>query len=166
MQQDRPTHETLWDMIKDIKFGMLVHRNAHGMLHAHPLTTQNKSVDEHATLYFFIGRDSEIVSAVVGDRDVCVTYADPSSDCYVSVSGQASIDEDQAKKNELFTDMAKAWFPGGPTDPNLALLTVRLHHAEYWKTDDGKMVQLFKIVKAAFTDSPAPNLGEHKELRL
>lgn len=42
MQHDTPAHETLWDLIKDIRFGMFTHRNAAGMLHAHPLTTQNK----------------------------------------------------------------------------------------------------------------------------
>ena len=166
MQHDTPPLETLWDLIKDIRFGMFTHRNAAGMLHAHPLTTQNQSVDEGATLYFFVPRDGEIVRAIAQDAQVSVSYADPGDDSYVSVSGEARVDEDQAKKDELFTPMAKAWFPAGPTDPNLALLAVRLHHAEYWDVDDSKMVQLFKMAKAAVTGGPPKNLGEHKELRL
>lgn len=167
MQNDRPAHETLWELIKDIKFGMFTHRNAHGVLHAHPLTTQNQSVDEAVKLYFFVQRDSEIASAIATERQVCVAYSDPGSDSYVSVSGEARIEEDQAKKNELFTEMAKAWFPGGASDRSLALLTVRLRHAEYWETDSAKMVQLFKIVKAAVTGDPSPpNLGDHKKIRM
>ena len=166
MQNDSPVHDNLWDLIKDIKFGMFTHRDAHGVLHAHPLTTQNKSVDEHATLYFFVKSDSETVSAVAGEQQVCVTYADPSSDSYVSVSGVARVDHDQAKKQELFTPMSKAWFPAGPTDPNLTLLTVQLHHAEYWKSDDSSMVQLFKIAKAAITGDAPPDLGDHKKMHL
>ena len=164
MQNDRPVHDNLWTLIKDIKFGMFTHRDAHGVLHAHPLTTQNKSVDEKATLYFFVKSDSEIVSAVADAQQV--TYADPGSDSYVSVSGEAQIDHDQAKKEALFTPMSKAWFPAGPTDPSLTLITVRLQHAEYWKTDDGTMVQLFKMAKAALTGDAPPDLGDHKKIRL
>lgn len=166
MQHDRLAHDTLWTLIKDIKFGMFTHSNANGALHAHPLTTQNQSVDENATLYFFVQRDSEIATTVTNRPQVCVTYTDPGSDSYVSVSGEAGIEENQAKKDELFTDMAKAWFPAGASDPNLALLVVRLQHAEYWKTDDAKMVQLFKIVKAAVTGNSPPDLGHHKEINL
>ena len=49
-------HQTLWHLIKHIKFGMLTHRHSNGELHSHPLTTQNKSADEDSQLYFFISR--------------------------------------------------------------------------------------------------------------
>ena len=166
MNTRQHNHETLWELIKDIKFGMFTHRGPQGVLHAHPLTTQNKSVDEHGTLYFFVKTDSEIVSAVAAEPSVCVTYSDPSADNYVSVSGDAHIEQDFAKKEALFSSMAKAWYPEGPTDPTLTLLAVRLNHAEYWESDDGKMVQLFKIAKAALTGDAPPDLGEHKTLRL
>ena len=166
MNHDQPTHETLWELIKDIKFGMFTHKNSEGLLHGHPLTTQNKSVDESAKLYFFVPNDGEIAQGIAADPSVCVTYADPSSDSYVSASGVAQIVQDQAKKEELFSPMAKAWFPGGATDPKLALLTVRIQHAEYWDVDDSKMVQLFKMAKAAVTGETPKDMGEHKEIRL
>jgi general stress protein 26 len=166
MNQNTSTHQTLWNLIKDIKFGMFTHRSQAGMMHAHPLTTQNKSVDESATLYFFIPNNGEIAKAIATDPQVCVSYADPGSDSYVSASGDASLVQDQAKKEELFTSFAKAWFPGGATDPNLGLLTVRIRHAEYWDVDESKMVQLFKMAKAAFTGDTPGKLGEHKEVLL
>ena len=43
---DKTPHDTLWDLIKDIKFGMFVHRHPNGMMHAHPLTVQNKKLDD------------------------------------------------------------------------------------------------------------------------
>lgn len=166
MPNDNPVHDNLWNLIKDIKFGMFTHRDAQGRLHAHPLTTQNKSVDEKATLYFFVKSDSEIASAVAHEQQVCVTYSNPQSDSYVSVSGEAQIDHDMAKKEALFSPMSKAWYPAGPTDPQLTLVTVRLHHAEYWVSDDSSMVQLFKIVKAAATGDANPNLGHHEKVPL
>ena len=159
-------HDTLWDLIKDIKFGMLTHRHADGELHSHPLTTQNKAMDEGATLYFFISRTSDIATQVAHDDQVNVSYTDPGKDSYVSVSGRALIVEDMGKKEALWSAMAKAWFPGGPTDPDLALLQVHISHAEYWNVKESKMVQLVKMVTAAITGTPPTSMGEHKELKM
>lgn len=158
-------HEKLWDLIKDIKFGMLTHRHATGMMHSCPLTTQNRKLDEDSQLYFFISRKSELASALAVDSNVNVSYADPGDDSYVSVSGVAAITEDQAKKQALWSAPAKAWFPGGVDDPDLALLAISIDHAEYWDVKESKMVQLAKMAAAAFTGKQ-PRMGEHKELNL
>ncbi len=156
-------HAKLWELIKDTKFGMLTHRHGDGQLHSHPLTTQNKSVDEGATLYFFIPKDGDVARHVASDPVVNIAYANTSDDSYVSVAGRASLSEDQRKKEELFNPIAKAWFPNGPTDPNLGLLAVQIVEAEYWDVNDSKMVQVFKMLKAAVTGDQ-PKMGEHKKL--
>lgn len=162
-----PTDEhTLWTLIKDIKFGMLTHRHSDGHLHSTPLTTQNKAADEGTALYFFIARKSEIAACIAKDSHVNVAYAHPGDDRYVSVSGHANIVEDQAKKDYLFTSFAKAWFPGGATDPTMALLQVNIGHAEYWDVKESKMVQLAKMAKAAITGEPPEKMGDHKEMNL
>ena len=165
MSQHTDEH-TLWTLIKDIKFGMLTHRHTDGQLHSAPLTTQNKADDEGMALYFFISRTGEVASCITTDGNVNVAYAHPGDDKYVSVSGHATIIEDQTKKDYLFTPFAKAWFPGGPTDPDMALLQVTIGHAEYWDVTESKMTQLFKMAKAAVTGEPPKNMGEHKELNL
>lgn len=154
----------LWDLIKDTRFGMLTHRHGDGQLHSHPLTTQNKSFDEGRMLYFFVPKDGDIARHVANDGSVNVAYANTDADSYVSVAGQAVLLEDQARKEELFTTMAKAWFPKGAGDPNLGLLAVRIVDAEYWDVDDSKMVQLFKMAKSAMTGKPPTDLGEHKKV--
>jgi general stress protein 26 len=159
-------HAKLWELIKDTRFGMLTHRHHDGLLNSHPLTTQNKSIDEGATLYFFVPRDGDIAGHLKDDNVVNVAYANPDSDSYVSIAGRARLLEDQAMKERLFSPMAKAWFPAGPTDPNLGLLAVEIANAEYWDVDDSKMVQMFKMAKAAITGEPPKNLGEHKKLDL
>ena len=166
MTHDSPAHETLWKLIKDIRFAMLTHRTSSGMLHAHPLTTQNRKVDEKGELYFFIPQSGELYERLLTDGEVNVSYADPGADSYVSLSGQARFVDDLAQKEALWSPAAQAWFPGGHTDPELALLAVRIRHAEYWDVDESKMVQLFKMAKAAVTGQPPRELGEHKELTL
>lgn len=166
MSDTTSAHDKVWELIKDIKFGMFVHRHPGGMLHSHPLTTQNKKMDEAATLYFFISQASELFTNVKADGNVNVSYANPEKDSYVSLSGQAEISNDRAKMEELFNPLVKAWFPGGVNDPNLALLTVRLQHAEYWDAKEGQMKQLLKMAIAAATGNHVKLKAEHKELNM
>ncbi len=112
----------LWDMIKDIRFGMLTVRGADGRLYARPMTTQNGEADRGGVIWFFMSRSGQPVADLTAAPDVNVAYADPDSDKYVSVSGAARIVEDPVKKQELWSAAAKAWFPGGVDDPDLALV--------------------------------------------
>jgi len=158
--------DTLWKLIKDIRFGMLTHRHADGSLQGHPLTTQNTPEDEATTLYFFISAKSEMASRLKEDGQVNVSYADPGADRYVSIAGNARISADQDLKERLWSALARAWFPGGVNDPDLAVVEVQIHHAEYWNVTDSKVTQLFKMTKAALTGDVPHHLAEHKELDL
>lgn len=166
MSQHTSDLQTLWDLIKDIKFGMLTHRHGDGSLQGHPLTTQNKSMDENSVLYFFISQKSEMATRLRSDSKVNVSYADTGADNYVSIAGTAQFSDDAAKKEALFNPIVKAWFPGGVTDPDLALLEVRISHAEYWNAKDNKPTQLFKMVQSALTGERPKNMSEHKELNV
>ena len=169
-QNTVPEHEArerLWEMIKDIRFAMFTARHpSSGHLHSRPMTTQNSKLDEDSSLWFFMSRQSESVADLIEDDAVNVVYADPGSDSYVSVSGNAAVVNDLAKKEQLWSKMAQAWFPQGPNDPDLALVQVRITHANYWDVKESKIVQLFKMAKAAITGKPPTQMGEHAEVRM
>ena len=162
MEENRKSHEVLWDLIKDTRFCMLSHRHADGSLHSHPLTTQNKALDEGSTLYFFVSRKTEVGQRLRQDGNVNLSYANPKDDTWVSVSGMATILEDAQKKKDLFSSMAKAWFDG-PEDPDLELVEVRIDEAEYWNVKENKLLQMLKMGSAAVTGS-RPKMGDHAEL--
>ena len=164
---DHEARERLWELIKDIRFAMFTARHpGSGHLHSRPMTTQNSKLDEDSSLWFFMSRQSESVADLIEDDAVNVVYADPGSDSYVSVSGNAAVVNDLAKKEQLWSKMAQAWFPQGPTDPDLALVQVRITHANYWDVKESKIVQLFKMAKAAITGKPPTQMGEHAEVRM
>lgn len=165
MSKTETPHDKLWHLIKDMKFAMFTHRHDDGQLHAHPLTTQNRSLDENGMLYFFVSRATELGQRVQADGNVGVTYGDPGKDTWVSISGTAKVNEDRALKERLFNPMVKAWFPGGLDDPNLELIEVHIDHAEYWDIHESKMTQLLKMATAAVTGNP-PTMGEHRELNI
>lgn len=165
MSKDKTPHDRLWEIIKDIRFGMFTHRHAEGGLHAHPLTTQNKALGEQGILYFFVSRKSEVGRRIQADGDVNVSYADPHKDTYVSITGRATVNEKLEDKERLFNPMAKAWFPGGPSDPDLELVEVKILHAEYWDVKESKTTQLFKMAAAAVSGE-RPHMGEHREVNV
>ena len=156
----------LWELVKDIRFAMFTTRHDNGHLHSRPMTTQNSKLDEDRNLWFFMSHKSETVADLLADPGVNVVYADPGADSYVSVSGTARVVDDAAKKQQLWSKMAEAWVPAGPGDPDLALVCVQITHADYWDVTDSKVVQLYKMARAAATGKPPTDLGQHAEIRM
>ena len=139
MNNSKTEYNTLWDLIKGIRFGMLTHHHHDGMLYSHPLTTQNKIPDQGSGIYFFFFEKSELASSLRQDGNVNVSYASPNDDRYVSIAGVARVTHDPAKIEQLWSPAARDWFPDGPTDPDLALLVVEISHAEYWDVEESRI---------------------------
>ena len=155
--------DKLSELIKDIKFAMFTTHKIQGHLHSRPMTTQNKTITDDS-LWFFMSRSGDPVSEFQGDDQVNVSYANPSSDTYVSVTGTAHVVDDPARKQALWNKAAQAWFKGGVDDPDLALVRVQIEHADYWDVKENKLVQLYKMAEAAMTGKQ-PELGEHGHIR-
>jgi len=166
MKDTRNERELLWKLIRNIKFAMFTTRDGNGHLHSRPMTTQNQGIEADEGLWFFMSKSGDPVKELKADPIVNLVYADPSEDTYVSVSGTAAMLEDGAKKKQLWNKLAEAWFPGGPTDPDLALVQVRIVEASYWDVKESKLVQLYEMAKAAVTGKPPVDLGEHGEVRM
>lgn len=166
MTDTHATREKLWKMIKDIKFAMFTTRHENGHLHSRPMTTQNGAIDEDSSLWFFMSARSEVVADIAVDPAVAVAYADTDADNYVSVSGRARVVDDMAKKKKLWSKLTEAWFPGGVSDPDLALVQVSILHADYWESKDGKLTQLLKMATAAVSGHPPTDMLEHGRVQM
>ncbi len=153
-----------WGLVKDIRFAMLTAHHPNGHLHSRPMTTMNGKDDRAGVLWFFTSRSSEPVLDIGASPEVNVAYADPGRDAYVSVAGHARLVDDLAKKKALWGPMVQAWFPGGPADPDVALIAVTIEHADYWDVKTNKAMQLVKMATAALTGT-RPSMGEHGRVR-
>ena len=152
-------HDDVWNRIKDIRFTMLTTRDPDGTLTSRPMTTVQKAFD--GTLWFYTSASSPPARAVAHDAAVGLVYCEPKDDVYVSLSGVATLERDRARIEAMWSPMVKAWFPKGIDDPDLTLLRVDVHKAEYWDVKESKPVQLFKMAKAALSGERPKNLGEH-----
>lgn len=157
--------QNLKEKIKDIKVAMFTSADTDGSLHSRPMHTQEMKDD--GLLWFFTGKNSGKIAEIKADSHVSLGYADPSSNTYVAVSGRATLVTDQAKIDELWHDLLKAWFPEGKNDPNIALLKVNPESAEFWDSPSSTLVQLFGMGKAMVTGEPyKPGPGEHGTINM
>lgn len=148
MQVDKAKNEKLKELIQKIEVAMLTTEDGKH-LRSRPMSTSK--LDAEGNLWFFTNEFSSKVDEIEADRQVNLAYAAKDTNTYVSISGKASIVHDKDKVDELWSPILKAWFPEGKDDPTIALLKVVPEQAEYWDGSDSKMVQLFKIGKAAIT---------------
>jgi general stress protein 26 len=152
--------QKLWSLIKSAKFAMLVTDDG-GQLRGRPMAASQDGFD--GTLWFFTRASSHKVAEVQSDSRVCVTYAEPSSQDYVSFSGKATLVRDQAEIDRRWNVMLKAWFPNGKDDPDVALLRVDVEQAEYWDSPNSKVVQAYGYLKATLTGQ-TPQVGESQKV--
>ncbi len=126
-------------MIEALEVGMLTTEDKNGHLRSRPMVTQRA---EDGVLWFLSAKDTPKILEVQKDSEVNLSYADPNNEVYISVSGVASAFQDPAKVRELWSRTAQRWFPGGPDDPSITILKVKITQAEYWDIDKRAMIKL------------------------
>jgi len=154
----------LCELIKDIDFCMLTTVDDSGNLHSRPMSTSGE-VDDDGALWLFTTVSSLKVKETERTPKVNVSFAAPSRQRYVSVTGTAQLVRDQAKMRELWKPELKAWFQNGLEDPNVALLKINATQAEYWDSYPSSVSQVIGLVKSMFTGEP-PKVGEHESVTL
>lgn len=165
MKTEEMTHELnkIQEIIDSIEVGMLTTMEPDGEHRSRPMQTQK--LDSDGCLWFFTSRSSHKTDALEANPNVNLSYADKGAQSYVSVVGTASIVDDPAVKEDLWSPIAKAWFPKGLDDPDLTVLKIKIKEAEYWDSSSSKMVQAFHIAKAIVTGEQYDE-GDHGKVKI
>jgi general stress protein 26 len=124
-----------------------------------------QALEDDATLWFFTSNDSELVQNLLLHPKVNISFAEPSNNVYVSITGEAGLVHDREKKEELWNPMVSAWYPLGADDPRVVLLRVKIQCAEYWDSHSDKMMSIFSMAKAVITGERPKDVGEHEKLQ-
>ncbi|MCC9605314.1 pyridoxamine 5'-phosphate oxidase family protein [Blastopirellula sp. JC732] len=123
--------DTLRGLIDNIRHAMLVTTDSEGQLRSRPMCTAGHKFD--GDIWFVTCADDPKVGEIAAHPQVNVCYGSPTHDDFVSLSGSAEIVKDRKKIEALWNDHLNDWFPDGFETPNLALIRVDVHEAEYWK---------------------------------
>ena len=145
----------LCKLIEPIPVAMLSNLDADGALVSRPMSALQ--VDAAGAVWFFVDLRSSRVEFL---RVVNLSFVDAARGTYVSLSGRGEIRSDRAQIQQLWTPMAKPWFPEGPDSRNLALLKFVPHTAEYWDAPHSKMVRMFAMAASVVAGKPI-GMGDH-----
>jgi general stress protein 26 len=140
----------LIELAKDIRITMFTTVDDEGHFVSRPMAQQ--LVEPDGDLWFFAERNSRVMEQLTVNPHVGLTLA--SNETWISIDGTAEMVEDQAKKEELWNQWVEAWLPDGKTDPNVVLIKVDPHTAEYWDSPGGRVASLLSFVKAKATGQP------------
>lgn len=154
----------LYDLLKGFSTAMLATKGADGVYHARPMGIAQLKPDAEA--YFATDKRSGKVAEIEADPNVLVSFQ--SSSDYASICGVASIVEDRALIEQLWSEAWKVWFPAGKSDPNLVLIRVDTKVGEYWDSSGSEGIRyMFEGLKAYFQGRrPETDTTQHAKVRI
>lgn len=154
--------DKVWSMMDDIRICMLVTREGE-TLRARPMDAHPSR--EEGCVWFLSDRRGHKDDELQHHPQAALTFAHPGRNDYLSVSGEAEVSNDRAKIDELWSDMNKAFWPQGKTDPNICVVRFMPDHAEYWDGPSTSISVVLKMMAARLTGSPT-DLGENRKVPL
>ena len=148
--------KTAWGLIEKIAFCMLVtHESDKRQLRARPMSTHIKLGDD--AIYFLIDAQSRIEDDISADNSVCLAFAGPESQKYVSITGAAHIVNDGDELDELWSVAERAWWDTR-SDANMRVVRVVPTDIEYW---EGNAAGVHAQSLTAGSSAIHPAIGEH-----
>lgn len=140
--------EKLKGLVEDIKTAMLTTVDTNGEMRSRPMSTTE--IQNDGVLWFFTYADSPKTQEIDHDGHVNISYVGK-NETYVSVSGKAATIRDRNKIEELWNPILDAWFEKGKDDPNISLIRVEPHMAEFWDSPSG-LKKTYEMAKAMVTN--------------
>ncbi len=153
----------LYDVVNDFDVAMLVTQTADAV-HARPMAIAH--LNDGMTAYLVTDINSLKIDEISVNPQATLTFQ--STKKFASVRGELTVLRDQQLIEKMWEEAWKVWFPGGKSDPNIALLKFTAHEGEYW--DNAGMQGLKYVFDAAKAyvagETPKTNDAQHAKVRL
>ena len=157
---ERGTRDELRALLEEFDTAMLVTKDQERAPRARPMAVRQRPND--TALWFLTADETTKVEEIERDPMVAAVFYRDSDRAWVSVSGRAALVRDAGRTKELWTPIMSAWFKG-PDDPNILLIRVEPHHAEFYEPKGTKVRRVFELVKGVLTGA-TPDLGSVKHV--
>ena len=132
-----------------------------GRLQARPMRVNARQSDN--AVYFIAARSDGLLRISSEMSRLASASSDTSANTHVSMSGTIAPCPDRDKLHENWTSRDDAYFSGGKTDENAALLRFTPDLGEYWDSPSNPVTIAIQFIKAKVTGA-APSLGENKKI--
>ena len=163
-EEHQDPRREFWELLEEFTFAMLVTHDRidgrevmRGRPMAHYLDTDG------GVIRFLSERTDHKVEEIDAERDVFLSYAQPNSNRFVSVSGRATMTTDRALIKRLWGPAAETWFEGDADTADVVVIEVRPVEAEYWRKDDTAIKRGFELVKGLVTNAE-PDIGANAKV--
>lgn len=144
------------EIMRDTRIAVLTYVDPTGRLVAAPMGTQD--FEDPSTVWFITEIDTDKVRAIEAHPQVNVAYA--SDKGWVSLSGTARLNRDEAKLKELWDPSVSAFMKGDAESPQNALLEINGDSAQYWESP-GKAALVVQMAKGLLSkDDSAADEGD------
>jgi general stress protein 26 len=162
--QDKNAIDKLKELVSEIRIGLFcTNLKTDDGSTCRPMDIQK--VCDQGNLWLFSDKDSDKNREIQENKNAQLFFSHPGKSSYLVVNGEAEIIMDQAKVEELWTPLVKAWFTQGKTDPAISIIKVVPTGAYYWDTDGNKMINFIKILASAATGTPS-SVGKEGSLTI
>jgi general stress protein 26 len=118
-----------------------------------------------ACIWFITDQRGAKDEEIKASPQVCLAFADIGSNSFLSLTGRAEMRRDNVKAKELWNNEAQAWWPNGPTDPDVRVLCVFPEEGEYWNARGNSLTVGLKLVAARLSGNP-PDLSKGRKVRM
>ena len=116
-------------LLRKFHTAMLVTSSREVGFHARPMAIAQ--VEDSGRIWFLTAADSPKVREIERDSQVTVTAQDGES-CFLTLTGRATLLDDPNKVAEIWHEPYRVWFPDGPTDPSIELISIDPNRGEFW----------------------------------
>jgi general stress protein 26 len=145
--------EQLWKELKHVHAGMLGIEGSHS--HMQPMA--HMPDHDNARLYFFTSRAGDLFREMGGGSHAHFCVIGKRQDYHACLMGDLHESRDRTKVDELWNDMAAAWW-NSKDDPDLALLEFDLIDAAIWASTRNPVKFAWEIQRAKNSDKE-PDVG-------
>jgi general stress protein 26 len=137
--------KTFFSLLDKFDVAMLVTHGESGMLHARPMMIAERQ--DNGDLLFMTRTDAQKADEVREDERMVATLQQPGK--YISVAGKGRLERDPLRIQRLWRERWRAWFPGGPSDPNLILVRLSATEGDYWDFSGARAIKhAFRTARA------------------
>lgn len=145
------------EALKKFHTAMLMTHQDGDRFHARPMALAE--VEDSGRLWFFTAADAPKVREIEQDAEVAITAQDGDS-LFIALSGRATLIGDREKIAHLWKEPFRAWFPDGPDDPNIELISVRPTSGEYWDNTGLNRYRYLWDAAKAYVSGTTPEVDE------
>ena len=106
------------------------------------------------SLWFITDKRSRKVAAIESGATTTLLFQNDKNGDYLQLTGRASVVDDRATLERLYTTLQRTWFPKGLDDPNITLVRFDADGGNYWDSHDSYVRLAVAFAKSIVSGEP------------